>query len=177
MCKREFTESQSMMQAHEATTATALKAPATFETATAVEAPCPACGALVCYAGSARRVWCPACGWDVTLYPDEARDFTNALIGLDPTLRLDLFLQIAAGVSRDTPLPRLTDWYLGAALRWSAVQLTLARGALLALFIAVWMRRYCRAMWRQVQPRPRLVLEALVVWPILWWLLHLWMGR
>jgi hypothetical protein len=49
------------------------------------------------FSSSACRIYCPACGLELVLTPDETSDLTNALIGLNPELRLDLFL---AGIVR-----------------------------------------------------------------------------
>jgi predicted RNA-binding Zn-ribbon protein involved in translation (DUF1610 family) len=60
---------------------------------------CPACGRATGYSSAARRVACPRCGWAALLTAAEARDFTNALIGLDADLNLDLFLQALPAAS------------------------------------------------------------------------------
>src|SRR5689334_3533827 len=53
---------------------------------------CPIDGTPLFFSTSARRVACTACGLELTLSPQEARDLSNALAGLDPDLPVALFL-------------------------------------------------------------------------------------
>ncbi len=52
--------------------------------------PCPTCSSpLRC---ARRRLSCPACGWSCRLAADESRDLADALAGLLPDLRVDVFV-------------------------------------------------------------------------------------
>jgi hypothetical protein len=57
---------------------------------------CPDCCQLTRYNGESARVYCPDCGWSVTLTPDEAGDYVDALVGVTD-MDLGLFLQLVAG--------------------------------------------------------------------------------
>ena len=48
------------------------------------------------WSSTLRRLTCPTCGWRRVLGPAEAHDLTDALLGLAPDLRLDLFVQALA---------------------------------------------------------------------------------
>src|SRR5689334_1404233 len=64
----------------------------------AVELPlCPHDGSSLRYTTEQAQLTCLSCGWSCVLSPDESRDLTDALLGLLPDLRLDLFVAALAG--------------------------------------------------------------------------------
>ncbi len=54
---------------------------------------CPACHALCAFSSRVRQVRCLACGWTVTLAPDEATDLVDALAGIT-SLPLPAYLHV-----------------------------------------------------------------------------------
>jgi len=56
---------------------------------------CPACRHTCAFSSAVRRVRCLACGWTVTLAPDEARDLVDALAGIT-TLPVPAYLHVLA---------------------------------------------------------------------------------
>jgi len=72
---------------------------------------CPnGCGVLALHRATRTQlaiVRCQACTWELALLPQEARDLTDALIGLNPTLDLTAFL---AAVIRNAIAAADDDW-------------------------------------------------------------------
>jgi len=54
---------------------------------------CPACRHTCAFSSAAHRVRCLACGWAVTLAPDEAADLIDALAGIT-ALPLPAYLHV-----------------------------------------------------------------------------------
>jgi len=72
---------------------------------------CPnGCGVLAFHHATRTQmaiVGCQACKWELALLPQEARDLTDALIGLNPTLDMTAFL---AAVIRNAIAAADADW-------------------------------------------------------------------
>ena len=61
---------------------------------------CPNCQAPATFSSSRRRLSCPACSLSISLSPEEARDLSDALLGISD-LPLDLFLREIAGAREE----------------------------------------------------------------------------